>query len=594
VARTIRFCFVLVLASCGTDPSPRPDSDAGRDADVPDVGGDCSAPRAAVVVTSDFTTGGVSVIDLESLTSRRDLVTVHPDATVSCACGVVAVLERLGGDDLTLLDPRTLAPVSQVSLGRRTNPQDLWLESESAVVSLHETGEVVRVDLRSGEVVARADLGSLADADGEPEPAALTVSDGAAFVVLQLLDRDSVLWDPTGPATVAVLSADTLELESSFALEGWNPVTRLQPGPDEATRYIGHAGVYADPDDGGIERIDLVGERSLGMAISGAELGGNVIDFAIVGDRLGVAVVNVAGEEDLLVSFDPSIGVRLEVLATAPPYTLVRVIHEPARRRVLVAARDMDAPGIRIFEIPGGREVLDTPLSTGLPPVDLCLLPEPPLTISDADADADADQEIDADGDPVPPRTGRFATEVVGFEPAEGATFGGESMPDIVLGPPEGGGASIGSLDVVSLGCGGSIVLRFDPPIPDVPASPDFLVFENPVITPTGTVFAEPGHVSVSVDGESFVEFPCLPEPSPPIGCAGVTPVLSSSSNGLDATDPAIAGGDAYDLADIDLAEAGFVRIIDRSAENPGASVWCGGSSAGFDLDSVAVVGSAE
>ena len=72
------------------------------------------------------------------------------------------------------------------------------------------------------------------------------------------------------------------------------------------------------------------------MAISGAELGGNVIDFAIVGDRLGVAVVNVAGEEDLLVSFDPSIGVRLEVLATAPPYTLVRVIHEPADRKSVV------------------------------------------------------------------------------------------------------------------------------------------------------------------------------------------------------------------------------------------------------------------
>ena len=52
-------------------------------------------------------------------------------------------------------------------------------------------------------------------------------------------------------------------------------------------------------------------------------------------------------------------------------------------------------------------------------------------------------------------------------------------MPDIVLGPPVGGGALAGSLDVVSLGFSGEIVLCFEPnAIVDGPGA-DFIVFEN-------------------------------------------------------------------------------------------------------------------
>lgn len=175
---------------------------------------------------------------------------------------------------------------------------------------------------------------------------------------------------------------------------------------------------------------------------------------------------------------------------------------------------------------------------------------------------------------------GHFATTVLAFAPGQGAGFGQDAMPDIVLGPPKGAGATAGSLDVVSLGSGGSIVLGFDVAITDGPGA-DFIVFENPM-----TLWPEPAIVGVSQDGVTFVEFPCehANKAAKFPGCAGVTPVLSAPGNGVDPTDPAAAGGDAFDLHAIGLDRALWVRVRDPGAQ---AAVQ---PTAGADLDAVSVV----
>lgn len=177
---------------------------------------------------------------------------------------------------------------------------------------------------------------------------------------------------------------------------------------------------------------------------------------------------------------------------------------------------------------------------------------------------------------------GPFAVEVVSFTPGEGAGFGQDKMPDVVLGPPvPPASTSQGSLDVVSLGAGGSIVLRLGAPIVDDEGA-DLLVFENPFLVNTEEgpqPNAEPGEVAVSDDGETFVPFACAPDAPAPNGCAGYGVVL-----GGEPTDPETAGGDAFDLADVGMSSASFVRIVDRGPAN-GI-----GSSAGFDLDAIASV----
>ncbi|NOU35129.1 MAG: cell surface protein [Polyangiaceae bacterium] len=182
----------------------------------------------------------------------------------------------------------------------------------------------------------------------------------------------------------------------------------------------------------------------------------------------------------------------------------------------------------------------------------------------------------------------RFATRVVSFVPGPCAGFGADRMPNTVLGPPEGGGTLQGGLDVLSLGTGGTIVLSFEAnPIVNGPG-PDLLVFENPFYRggDPADAFVEPAEVSVSDDGASWKVFACDAAKAPFAGCAGIAPVLSASTNTRPATDPAQAGGDAFDLETTGLTRARFVRIVDRTHEACGA----GGRTNGFDLDAVASV----
>lgn len=189
-------------------------------------------------------------------------------------------------------------------------------------------------------------------------------------------------------------------------------------------------------------------------------------------------------------------------------------------------------------------------------------------------------------------REDRFVTEVVSFTPGECAGFGLTKMPKVIEGPPVGAGELAGSLDVVSFGNGGEIVVSFgDNAIIDGPGV-DFIVFEN-AFWAGGNPDApaiDLGEVSVSEDGTTWKTFTCMPGTTPPFGdCAGWHPVYSSPKNGISPIDPATAGGDQYDIGKLGLTEVRFVKIRDLSTEQcpsaPNRPV-----NAGFDLDAIAIV----
>ncbi|RYZ06292.1 MAG: cell surface protein [Myxococcales bacterium] len=182
-----------------------------------------------------------------------------------------------------------------------------------------------------------------------------------------------------------------------------------------------------------------------------------------------------------------------------------------------------------------------------------------------------------------------YASSVESFTPGDGAGYNAEELPDIVLGAPRGGGQLKGSLDVLSLGAGGEIVLGFgDHGFVDGPGA-DLVVFENP-FWPEGDasqVFAELGEVAVSEDGRTWRSFECDTDGDDEgrfPGCAGFTPTLQYDAEALVPLDPEKSGGDAFDLADVGLSHARFVRIRDLETLAPG------GTASGFDLDAVGVI----
>ncbi len=184
-----------------------------------------------------------------------------------------------------------------------------------------------------------------------------------------------------------------------------------------------------------------------------------------------------------------------------------------------------------------------------------------------------------------------YADEVVSFQPGSGAGFGQDLMPEVVLGPPFGAGPVTQSLDVVSLGNDGRITVAFTDSVICNGEGPDFTVFENVfyIGSADGPPFTEVGIVAVSQDGVDYFEFPY--DAVTLEGLAGRTPVFSHPDNGIDATDPTVSGGDAFDLADVGLEWASHVRITD-----PGAAIADAGNMlppgifGGFDLDAVAIV----
>lgn len=165
-----------------------------------------------------------------------------------------------------------------------------------------------------------------------------------------------------------------------------------------------------------------------------------------------------------------------------------------------------------------------------------------------------------------------FIDDVVSFVPGSGAGFGQEAYPDIVFGPPKGQGSNAGSLDVLSLGSYGEMVVVFDDWIIHDGDGADVIIFENPF-----TGWVELAEISASMDGETWHTWPCDTETW--VGCAGITPVLSHPDNCIDARDLQHAGGDVFDLADIGLEQAKYIRIRDLGTQ-----------MGGFDLDSIAIV----
>jgi hypothetical protein len=160
----------------------------------------------------------------------------------------------------------------------------------------------------------------------------------------------------------------------------------------------------------------------------------------------------------------------------------------------------------------------------------------------------------------------------------EGAGYGQAYYPDNILGPPDPEATpqspAVGEDELLTLGKDGIVVVEFtDNTIIDG-EGPDFTVFENVLQTGSG-FFRECAFVEVGQSGDDWIMFPY--DTGTLEGLAGVWP-----TTGEDPTDPAVSGGDQFDLADLGLDWIRFVRLTDC-----GDAVIDGGL---FDLDAIAAV----
>jgi hypothetical protein len=277
--------WILALAACdlggpvddsgGPPASQAPPPISGWPADVGAcVGGPAAATRL-LVTTTDFATGGVSLVTHPGLEVTGDIAVGSTDARPYWFDGVAYVLHRYGVDALDVLDPddgfRLLAQRAIVAGDPdiiSANPHDLVVGPDGrGYVTLFGAPEVQEWDLSdksSPTLVRRIDLTPLADADGNPEASDALLCGGVLFLALDRVDQDAVLV-PTEPvarlAAVDLASGAVHDLDPAapgaqgLALLGsWARQIRLDPAdPTGRTAFILTTG---------LERVDLASGTS--------------------------------------------------------------------------------------------------------------------------------------------------------------------------------------------------------------------------------------------------------------------------------------------------------------------------------------------
>jgi hypothetical protein len=347
-----------------------------------------AAASRGFVLTTDYTTGTLSVVDLTTRVVSGDVAVVSPDPFARWHDGLLYVVNRLGYDNVQVIDPANgYATVRQFSVGSGTNPQDIAFASPSkAYVSRLGSADLLIVDPRTGTPTGTISLAAWADADGNPEAAHMTMVGTLLFVALERLTN--FVPADTGLVVVIDTQADTVYDADPFTpglqvvrLPGENPGTDfalLPSGAPLADSHLligctGRWGVL----DGGIAEIVVPGWAQgmptaitcPGYAITEVALGGDAADVVAYGATHSYAVVSDASYNTSLVSWDPDAGTKLGTLYAPGGYCLADVALGD-RRELYACNSSFEAPGLHVFA--AGDDVrLAGPIGTGLPPVQI-------------------------------------------------------------------------------------------------------------------------------------------------------------------------------------------------------------------------------
>jgi hypothetical protein len=347
-----------------------------------------AAATKGFVLTTDYTTGTLSVVDLDTRAVTADVAMVSPDPFARWHDGLLYVVNRLGYDNVQVISPAGgYATVRQFSTGSGTNPQDIAFASASkAYVSRLGSPDLLIVDPRSGSPTGAISLAAWADADGIPEAAHMTMVGSLLFVALERLTN--FVPADTGLVVVIDTQADTVYDADPFTaglqvvrLPGMNPATdfALLPSgaPMAASRlFIGCTGRWGVL-DGGVAEIVVPGWAQgtpaaitcVGYAITESALGGDVAVVTAYGASHSYAIVSDATYNTSLVAWDPDAGTRLGTLYAPGGYSIAGVGLDE-RRELYVCNSSFEAPGLHVFAA-GGDARLAGPIATGMPPVQI-------------------------------------------------------------------------------------------------------------------------------------------------------------------------------------------------------------------------------
>ncbi|MDY0060157.1 MAG: hypothetical protein RBU45_10135 [Myxococcota bacterium] len=362
-----------LLGACDDSPLARTPPPSWAHLTVPATA--AGADRLAVVLVSDWTSGGVSVIDLATRQVAPLVTLAHADALARSLPGRLLLVNRLGQDNLQLLDG-DWSTRWQVSVGAGSNPQDALLlpDGERLLVSRY-AGDPLLLSLTDGQRLGELDLSAWHDEDGAAECGALARSGERVLLAYQGLRHYEVVEGAGGVLEVDPATS-SLRRHPTVAANPYSPILPDPCAPDGF--LVGMAGRFGAL-DGGLERLDATGQ-SRGLWYTEQELGGDLLGFAFARDgRFGHALVAVAGadaghQSTWLVALGDCTHKQIQPLLRPTDWSLTWLATND-RDELYVADRTVDRPGIRVLDGSTGAELTAAPLPTGLPPFQVLFVP---------------------------------------------------------------------------------------------------------------------------------------------------------------------------------------------------------------------------
>lgn len=355
------FLVIVVLAGCGLKLGTEP-------------WGLQKSSKVLAVTTTNYQSGALAVLDLESRLARLEFSPVFSDAIVKSFPSIpdIFVINRLGADNIQKIDRDTGKTLQQFSVGLGMNPQDLVVVGKIAYISSLKNPEILKMDLSTGAILQPIDLRKCADLDGAPEAAWMELKGDELWVQLQRLDKNEA-FSPVGLSQLGVINTLTDEIVEVIDLKGTNPVAPFKefPGGKWLITEAGFVGGQSRL-DGGIEMIDPNSRRSLGWVTTESQLGGDLVDVECPNSNECLAIVSRPETE--LVVFDVRTGVRLRSLWLSTGYDLRQILMDRDSGLIYVADGNPVQPKIRVWDSLTLQQRVDLNWSLILPPYQMTFL----------------------------------------------------------------------------------------------------------------------------------------------------------------------------------------------------------------------------
>lgn len=327
-------------------------------------------------LTSDYqAAGNYSAYGIDSAFQFNLIDPVHPDAVVRYEGGdAIYVINRLGRDNMQVIDSRHLKTTLQIKFDAQSNPQDAVRKDGLIYVAFLATDKIGIYREADGGSEGSIDVSAYADeSDGLAELADLQFADGVLYALTQNIDSKHGY----APLTAHLLRIDLAagKVDRALELPFGNPAA-ITYDSSAARLYIPCRGEYADAAykvnaDGGIVSVDLDAFEVSDTLATEAELGGNVNPAVLHDGKLFLSLGTDAA--DRIIAFSIADG-KAQGIVDLAPYSTGGIALDAGTETLFVGDRASGNGQLRLFDAATLEEKPDSKVDLGMAPVDLAVI----------------------------------------------------------------------------------------------------------------------------------------------------------------------------------------------------------------------------